>query len=107
MNKRKILEELKAMLDNIQVAGYDIFSMDEEDLKLVELHDTIAKEEIFWRQRSRNTLLKEGDGNTKYFYMTTMKHKMTNEISKLKVNEAFTKEEDFKREAIGFFSDLL
>ena len=37
-----------------------------------------------------------------------MKHMMTNKISRLKVNDALTKDdEDFKGEDIGFFSDLV
>ena len=82
--------------------------MEEEDSKLIELHDIITKEETYWWQRSRKVFLKEGDKNTKYFYQTTMKHRMENKISRSKVNEAFTEEEeDLKREAIGFFNDLL
>ena len=44
------MEELKAIQDGIQVDGYEKFSREKENSKLVELHDIITKEEMFWRQ---------------------------------------------------------
>ena len=82
--------------------------MEEESGKLVELHDSIAKEEMFWRQCSRKVFLKEGDRNTKFFHMKTLKHRMANRISRLNTNEGLTdNEEIIKREAVEFFNRLL
>ncbi len=49
-NKNKIVEELKDIQDKIQADGYELVSREEESDKLVELHDIITKEEMFWRQ---------------------------------------------------------
>ena len=107
-NKKKILEELKDIQDRIQTDGYEVVSREEESVKLVEFHDIITKEEMFWRQRSRKVFLKEGDRNTKFFHMTTLKHRMANIISRLKIEERFIdNEEIIKREAMDFFSNLL
>lgn len=63
---------------------------------------------MFWRQRSRKVFFKEGDQNTKYFHMTTLKHRMANRISRLKMEERFTEnDESINREAVEFFSNLL
>ena len=44
----------------------------------------------------------------KYFHMTTFKHRTDNRISRLKVDEVITKEdEDFRGEATRYFSELL
>ena len=52
--------------------------------------------------------LKEGGHNTKYFHMTTLKHKMANRISRLNTDEGLTDNEEItKREAMDFFSRLL
>ena len=94
--------------DTIQVDIYENVTREEEDSKLVDLHDIITKEDTYWRHRSRKIFLKEGVRNRKYFYMTTMKLRMVNKISRLKVNVVFTEdEEDIKREAIRFFTKLL
>ena len=75
---------------------------------MVELHDIIAKEETFWRQRSRKVFLKEGDRNTKFFHVTTLKHKMAHRICRLKTDEGSTEDEEtIKREAMSFFKSLL
>lgn len=77
-------------------------------MKLVEYHDIISKEESFWRQKSRKIFLKEGDRNSKYFFMTTIKHRMGNKISRLKIDGVISeKEEDFRGDANKFFFDLL
>jgi hypothetical protein len=40
-----------------------------EILKLQdELNDLLEKEEIYWRQHSRVSLMREGDKNTKFFH---------------------------------------
>lgn len=63
---------------------------------------------MFWRQFSRKVFLKEGDHNTKFFHVTTLKHMMTNIIFRLKTDEGSTdNEEIIKREAVGFFKSLL
>ena len=102
------MEELKDIQDKVQKEGYVTFSRDDESGKLVELHDIITKEEMFWRQHSRKVFIKEGDRNTKFFHVTTLKHRMANRISRLKIVEGTTDDEVIiQREAMNFFKYLL
>ena len=48
-NKKKIMEELKEIHDRIYIDGYDVVLRVEESVKLVEIHDIITKEKMFWR----------------------------------------------------------
>lgn len=103
-NKKKVLEELKDNQDSIQADGYENVSREEESVKLTKIHDIITKEEMFWRQRSRKKKLKEGDQNTKYFHMTTLKHRMDNKTSRLNTNGGSMKDDEIiKRDATIFF----
>ena len=107
-SKNKIMEELKDIQDIVQKEGYVTFSRDDESGKLVEMHDIITKEETFWRQRSRKVFIKEGDRNTKFFHVTTLKHRMANRISRLKTVEGTTDDEVIiQRKAVNFFKSLL
>ena len=107
-SKRRIIEELKEIQGNIQSKGYEYVSRKEEYLNLIEMHDVITEEEIYWRQWSRKSFLKEGDMNTKFFHMTILKHRMVNKIYRLNVHGLFTNEnKSIKREDMNFFSGLL
>lgn len=43
-----------------------------------EYEEIIAKEEIFWCQKSRETWLEVGHRNTKFFHNSTKVHRITN-----------------------------
>lgn len=74
---------------------------------LVEYHSTLAQEEKMWRQKSRVTWIREGDRNTKFFKLTTLRS--YNRIEQIrKVNgTVITEEDDIKMEATSFYENLL
>lgn len=80
----------------------------QENQKLVEYHDMISKEEIYWRQRSRSIWLEVGDRNTIFFHLSTLKHIAKNHISSLtRRRHQITNEKEISDEMISFFSSLL
>lgn len=45
-----------------------------------ELLDAHGNEEMFWKQKSRNQWLKEGDRNTRFFHATTKNRTTINKL---------------------------
>uniref|UniRef100_A0A803Q9W0 Reverse transcriptase n=1 Tax=Cannabis sativa TaxID=3483 RepID=A0A803Q9W0_CANSA len=79
-------------------------------LKMIEkdLNDQLAKEELFWKQRSRAIWLAHGDRNTRYFHQ-----KATSRRKKNRINGLFDKnliwrssKEDIENTICDHFQDL-
>lgn len=54
----------------------------EKDL-LKKQEEILTKEEIFWRQKSREKWLEEGDRNTKFFHNSTIQNRSLNKITSI------------------------
>ena len=67
----------------------------------------VIKEEIFWKQKSRELWLKEGDNNTRFFHRMANAHSRRNWLSKLKVNGCLHSEENnLRNSVVGAFQEL-
>ena len=67
----------------------------------------VLREEISWRQKSKDLWLKEGDNNTRFFHRMANAHSRRNWLSKLKVNGCwYTEENDLKNSVVGAFQKL-
>lgn len=73
-----------------------------------DLHQAYKDEERFWRQKSRISLLKEGDRNTTYFQGCTKTCKARNHIISLKDDEGVEQhgEENIAQTVADYFSKL-
>ena len=107
-DKEDLSIKLTSIQDTIQQEGYNDLKKNVELSILTNLHNIISKEEKFWKQRSRINRMKEGDQNTRFFHVSTLKHRANNKISSLKKGQdLLTRENDIFAEAISFFSSLL
>ena len=92
--KERILEDLSEVQEEIQNWGYDDIRMNFEKDILAKLHNIVGKEEMLWRQRSRSVWLKEGDKNSRFFHLSTMKHRVANIISQIKKGDDMIREDN-------------
>lgn len=74
-----------------------------------ELNEILKREEIHWRQKSREIWLKEGDKNTKFFHRTTTTNRCKKRITEIrKINGRMTQNtKEVNKEAIDFFESIL
>lgn len=66
------------------------------------------QENIFWKQKSRDKWLQDGDRNTKYFHLTTLIRRRNNKIEGLFDDHVqwHTDSGMMKYIAVNFFTDL-
>ena len=65
-------------------------------------------EEISWRQKSRETWLKEGDMNTSFFLRMENAHRRRNFLQNLSINgRRLDKEDEIKEGLVNAFQNLL
>lgn len=76
---------------------------------MAKYNDILLKEEIFWKQKSRESWLKEGDSNTKFFHNTTNFKRNINRIAKINTGEGTTTKDPGKISEVltNFYYSLL
>lgn len=86
---------------------------DERSVKLYreasnQLKEVYTQQEIFWKQRPKQMLLREGDKNSKYFHAATKNRRKFNYISALenKMGQAVDRENGLQEVMIEYFTEL-
>ncbi|XP_059064717.1 uncharacterized protein LOC131856805 [Cryptomeria japonica] len=109
--------ETKARLEDETSALNKIFmenEMDqalflEEKWLLANYEDILAKEKVFWHQKSREFWLSDGDRNTKFFHNSTKQRRTVNRITKIKTSEGKTIEDPnlITSKVVKYFENIL
>lgn len=101
--------ELASLAEEIMKSGMNDSCYLEEKALNSKLNDLLIKEEIFWRQKSREVWLKAGDRNSKFFHNSTKARRECNKISCLKVGDGSLIEDldEIKFSAVNYFQNLL
>ncbi|KAL8108560.1 hypothetical protein AgCh_024870 [Apium graveolens] len=97
---KKVLKTLKGRRDT------DSLKVVREEKK--NLSEIYAQQEVFWRQRSKQLWLREGDQNCKFFHLATKKRRKANQINFLH-NASGEKVEwgsGLEETITGYFSNL-
>ncbi|RVW80668.1 Transposon TX1 uncharacterized 149 kDa protein [Vitis vinifera] len=106
----KKIEALKQVEYWDEKEKYDVLNMEDCEARngAREAYKSwVIKEEIFWRQKSRELWLKEGDNNTRFFHRMANAHCRRNWLSKLKVNGYWHSEENnLRNSVVGAFQEL-
>ncbi|CAL1356334.1 unnamed protein product [Linum trigynum] len=72
----------------------------EEDQVRASLQEVLKQEEILWFQKSRAQWFREGDCNTRFFHLATLKRRCFNRIRRLKNGQGEWVEEDEQLEKL-------
>jgi ribonuclease HI/exonuclease III len=75
-----------------------------------EWEELCSREEAFWRQKSRELWLQEGDKNTKFFHATAKQNQASRAIFSIKDSDSgnlITTFEGIQQEGVKFFKNLL
>ncbi|CAN6698380.1 unnamed protein product [Malus baccata var. baccata] len=106
---RNSLKQIQQLKDEIR-AAYTSNGFASKDVKQKEKELFVAhqKEEAYWKVKSRNQWLREGDKNTKFFHAQTIKRRRFNSIRGIEDARGIWQEsvEGIGNTAIEYFTDL-
>ncbi|CAN6541494.1 unnamed protein product [Malus baccata var. baccata] len=80
-NSKKAIDQLKVEIRRAYESNQ--FASDQTKIKEKELRTAHKEEEAYWKLKSRNQWLKEGDKNTKFFHAQTVRRRTHNKIKGL------------------------
>ena len=107
-NKKDALRRVTFWDDLEKERGLDLEEVEERAKAKVDFKSWVLLEEISWRQKSRETWLKEGDRNTRFFHRMANAHRRRNCFKSININDRkLDKEADIKDGLVDAFQNLL
>lgn len=108
-DKTRIEIHLQKVREKVFMFGYIEQLMEEENVLQEQLQAREKQEEIYWKQKSRNRSLREGERNTKFFHKSTIQRRIHNRIHQLKLlnGEKTETRDELETVLVDHFSNLL
>ena len=102
------IKELTASITELQAKSRSERNVRKEAMLQGELNEWLRRNEVLWRQKSRETWLKDGDKNSKFFHLSTIIRRKRNSIDALKNDDGgwITNKKDIREHVVEKFSQL-
>jgi hypothetical protein len=84
---RTRIKELERKIEVLQGMDPTTEVVEAEAALCLELNDWLEREELKWRQKSREIWLKEGDKNSRFFHLSTLVRRRRNFIREIKLED--------------------
>ncbi len=81
------IRELEEKINKIQNLDPTQENLALETSLSAELNEWLEREELKWRQKSRELWLKEGDRNSKFFHLSTIVRRRRNQITEIQLED--------------------
>lgn len=109
VTKRELEAQLEDLNEKVITEGMSQAEYLKERELLADYEDILSKEEVFWKQKSREIWLQVGDKNNKFFHNVTKQRRNLNRITKLETqgNQMVGDPQIIRNEIIQFYSNLL
>ncbi|XP_060959195.1 uncharacterized protein LOC115699980 [Cannabis sativa] len=88
--------------------GCDVGSVGKYQQAVNKLNNILLQKEVFWKQRSKQLWLREGDNNSKYFHATATARRRRNAIQRLRIatGEWVDWQGGLSQVVVDYFTDL-
>ncbi|CAN1141833.1 hypothetical protein LINPERHAP2_LOCUS12709, partial [Linum perenne] len=106
--RKRTLEKCLRWLEHMSDSDRDGRLANEEDSVRIELEKMLWQEQMLWLQKSRLQWLKDGDRNTKFFHLSTIMRRKSNQIKGLKLSDGswIYGEAEMQEAAVKYFREL-
>lgn len=91
-----MINQLQEEIDEMQQCEPSTENIHREKILQNQLDEEPIRKYLFWRQKSREIWVKEGDRNTRLFHLSTIIHKRRNYVAAIK-NQNNKREQDYKK----------
>ena len=108
VQKKEALSRISFWDDLEKERALSLENTEEREKAREEFKKWVDLEEVSWRQKSRETWLKEGDRNTRFFHRMANSHRRRNSIRNISINgRRCVKDPEIKEGLVGAFQSLL